>query len=73
MLIATSTMEVEFIVCYKASNYRIWLRNFITGLQILGGIVRPLKVYCDNKIVNFIPRTTIAHQSQTHRHKISGD
>ncbi|RVW63861.1 Retrovirus-related Pol polyprotein from transposon TNT 1-94 [Vitis vinifera] len=29
-LIASSTMEAEFIDCYKASNHGIWLRNFIT-------------------------------------------
>ncbi|KAL6335699.1 hypothetical protein AAG906_032893 [Vitis piasezkii] len=30
-LIASSTMEVEFIACYKASNHGIWLRNFVTA------------------------------------------
>ncbi|WKA10746.1 hypothetical protein VitviT2T_028303 [Vitis vinifera] len=29
-LITCSTMEVEFIACYEASNHGIWLRNFIT-------------------------------------------
>lgn len=46
---ASSTMEVEFVACYEASNYGIWLRNFITGMQIVNGIERPLKIYCDNK------------------------
>ncbi|RVX09496.1 Retrovirus-related Pol polyprotein from transposon TNT 1-94 [Vitis vinifera] len=31
-LIASSTMEVEFIACYEASNHGIWLWNFITQL-----------------------------------------
>ena len=34
---------------YKASNYGIWLMNFVTGLRIVKGIERPLKLYCDNK------------------------
>ena len=41
-------MEVEFIDCYEASNHRIWLRNFVTGLRVVKGIERPLKLYCDN-------------------------
>ena len=42
-------MVAEFVACYKASNHGIWLRNFVTGLRIFDGIVRPLKLFCDNK------------------------
>ncbi|XP_039117868.1 secreted RxLR effector protein 161-like [Dioscorea cayenensis subsp. rotundata] len=31
-LVASSTMEVEFIACYEASSNAIWLRNFVEGL-----------------------------------------
>ncbi|RVW88213.1 Retrovirus-related Pol polyprotein from transposon TNT 1-94 [Vitis vinifera] len=31
-LIASSTMEAEFIACYETSNHGIWLRNFVTQL-----------------------------------------
>ena len=48
-LVASSTMEAEFVACYEASNHGIWLRNFVTGLRILKGIERPLRLYCDNK------------------------
>lgn len=48
-LIATSTMEAEFIACFEASQHGVWLRNFIQGLQIVDSIERPLKLYCDNK------------------------
>ena len=48
-LIASSTMEAEFIACYKASNHGIWLRNFITQLRIVDGIEKPLRINCDNK------------------------
>ena len=50
-LIASSTMETEFIACYEASNHRIWLRNFITQLRIVDGIEKPLRINCDNKAV----------------------
>ena len=48
-LIASSTMAAEFIACFEASNHGIWLKNFVTGLRILEGIERPLKLFCDNK------------------------
>ncbi|KAL3613382.1 hypothetical protein CASFOL_042795 [Castilleja foliolosa] len=38
-----------FIACHLASNHALWLRNFVTGLRILGGIERPLMIYCDNQ------------------------
>ena len=45
----SSTMAVEFVACYEASNHGIWLKNFVTGLQIVEGIERPIKLYCDNE------------------------
>ena len=50
-IVASSTMAAEFVACYEASNHGIWLRNFFTGLHILDGIERPLKLFCDNKSV----------------------
>ncbi|RDX65007.1 Copia protein, partial [Mucuna pruriens] len=47
-LIAPSTMAAEFVACFEASNQGIWLRNFVTGLRVVDGIERPLKLYCDN-------------------------
>ena len=48
-IIASSTIETEFVACYEASTHGIWLRNFVTGLRILDGTKRPLKLFCDNK------------------------
>ncbi|XXG55025.1 hypothetical protein AAC387_Pa03g2762 [Persea americana] len=39
-LVTDSTMAVEFVACYEASNYGIWLRNFVTGLRILEVILK---------------------------------
>ena len=47
-LIAFSTMVAEFIACFEASNHGISLRNFVTGLRVVDGIERSLKIYCDN-------------------------
>ena len=48
-LVASSTMAAEYIAMYEASNQALWLKNFVTGLRIVDGIERPLKIYCDNK------------------------
>ena len=37
------------VACYVASILGIWLKNFVTGLRIMDGIERPLKLFCDNK------------------------
>ncbi|KAL1569025.1 secreted RxLR effector protein 161-like protein [Salvia divinorum] len=47
-LVAPSTMAAEFVACYEASCHGLWLRNFVTGLRIIQGVERPLKLYCDN-------------------------
>ena len=52
-IIASSTMEAEFIACFEATSQAIWLSNFITGFRIVDSISRPLKVYCDNSAAVF--------------------
>jgi hypothetical protein len=47
-MIASSTMTVEFITCFEASNHGIWLSNFVTGLRIADTIKLSFKLYCDN-------------------------
>ena len=44
---ATSTMEAEFVACFKATVHELWLRNFILGLGIVNSISKPLRIYCD--------------------------
>jgi len=50
-LVASSTMEAEFVACYQASNHGIRLRNFITGLFVVSNTDRPMWIHCDNKAV----------------------
>jgi hypothetical protein len=50
-MIASSTMATEFIACFEASNHKIWLRIFVTGLRIVDTLKLPLKLYYDNSSV----------------------
>ena len=47
-LTTSSTMEAEYIVCYEATCHAILLWNFISALEDVYSIYRPLKLFCDN-------------------------
>ena len=55
-LMATSTMEAEFVSCFKATLHGVWLKSFITGLRIVDSIQRPLRLYCDNSAIVFLAK-----------------
>ena len=46
-LIATSTMEVEFVSCFEATSHGVWLKSFISRL---------LKIYCYNSATIFMAK-----------------
>ena len=55
-VIATSTMEAEFVACFKATIQSLWLRNFISSLGIVDSIAKPLRIYCDNTAAVFFSK-----------------
>ena len=55
-IIATSTMEAEFVACFEATVHALWLQNFVLGLRIVDSIARPLRMYCDNSAVVFFSK-----------------
>ena len=46
----SSTMETEYVTRYEATCHAIWLRNFISTLEVVHSISRLLKLFCDNSI-----------------------
>ena len=55
-IIASSTMEAEFVACFEATVHGLWLRNFISGLGIVDTIAKPLRIYCDNSAAVFFSK-----------------
>ncbi|XP_057982225.1 secreted RxLR effector protein 161-like [Malania oleifera] len=55
-IIATSTMEAEFVACVEATVQANWLQNFISGLGIVDSIAKSLKIYCDNSATIFFSK-----------------
>ena len=41
-LIATSTMEAEFVSCFEATLHGVWLKSFISWLRIMDSISKLL-------------------------------
>ena len=52
----TSTVEAEFVACFKATVYGLWLQNFISGLRIVYSISKPLRIYYDNSATVFFSK-----------------
>lgn len=44
-LVATSTMEAEFVSCFEATSHGVWLKSFISGLRIMDFVSKPLKIF----------------------------
>nr|CAN69552.1 hypothetical protein VITISV_009016 [Vitis vinifera] len=65
-LIATSTMEAEFVSCFEATSHGVWLKSFIYGLRVVDSISRPLKIYCDNSTAVFMAKNNKSSSRNKH-------
>ena len=46
--IADSTMEAEYIAASEAAKEAVWLKNFLSDLEVVPGMDKPVTLYCDN-------------------------
>jgi len=69
-LTTTSTMQAEYVACYEATLHAIWLRNFISRLQIVDSISNPLTIYCDNSAVVGFSRNNMGSSRSKHIDKV---
>eukprot|EP00253_Pinus_taeda_P015417 PITA_15417 len=65
-LIATSTMEVEFVSCFEATLHGVWLKSFISGLRIMDSISKSLRIYCDNLAAVFMAKNNKSGSRNKH-------
>ena len=54
------TIETEYVACYEATCYAIWLRNFISALEVVHSVSRLLKLFCDNFAIISFSRNTMS-------------
>ncbi|KAL0399561.1 UNVERIFIED_CONTAM: Retrovirus-related Pol polyprotein from transposon TNT 1-94 [Sesamum radiatum] len=65
-LIATSTMEAEFVSCFEATSHGVWLKNFISGLRIMDSISRPLRIFSNNSAAVFMAKNNKSGSRSKH-------
>ena len=46
--VADSVTEVEYIATSEAAKKAIWMKKFITELDVVPKIEQPMPLYCDN-------------------------
>ncbi|KAM2924483.1 hypothetical protein COP2_040580 [Malus domestica] len=55
-IIATSTMEAEFVACFEGMKHAAWLKNFLTDLKIVNSVQKPVTMFCDNNSAVFFAK-----------------
>ena len=59
-------IEAEYVACYMATCHTIWLRNFISALEVVHFISRLLKLLCDNSTTLYFSRNTRSTSRSKH-------
>ena len=54
------------MACYEATYQAIWLQFFISVLEVVHSISRPLKLFCDNSVVVPFSRNTMSTYCSKH-------
>ena len=65
-LVATSTIEAKFVSCFEATSQAIWLRSFISGLQVIDSISKLLRIYYDNSTIVFLAKNNKSGSRNKH-------
>ncbi|KAA3477952.1 gag/pol protein [Gossypium australe] len=60
--IADSTMEVEYVAASEATKEAIWIRKFLTELEVIPSMEKAITLYCDNNVA-------IANTEEMRSHK----
>nr|GEU68789.1 hypothetical protein [Tanacetum cinerariifolium] len=48
IIFTTSSVEAKYIAAFDASKEAVWVRKFISGLDVVLTIEEPISMYCDN-------------------------
>lgn len=64
--IADSTIEAEYIAASEASKEAVWIRKFITELEVVPSILSPICLYCDNNGAIAQAKEPRSHQKTKH-------
>ena len=64
--VADSTTEAEYIAASDAAKETVWIKKFITDLEVVPSITNPVDVYCDNNGAIAQAKEPRSHQRSKH-------
>ena len=64
--IALSTMEVEYVACYLATQDAVCLRSFLQDLVLTPAVNYPIELLCDNTVAIQFVRDPKFHRKTKH-------
>nr|GFA66591.1 hypothetical protein [Tanacetum cinerariifolium] len=65
-IFATSSTEAEYIVAFDASKEAVWVRKFISRLDVVPTIEETISMYCDNTGATAIANVSGITKGATH-------
>ena len=64
--VTNSTTEAEYIAASDAAKEAVWIKKFITDLEVVPSITNPVDVYCDNNGAIAQAKEPRSHQRSKH-------
>ena len=64
--VVDSTTEAEYIAASDAAKEAVWIKKFITDLEVVPSITNPVDVYCDNNGAIAQAKEPRSHQRSKH-------
>ncbi|KAK1424219.1 hypothetical protein QVD17_19540 [Tagetes erecta] len=68
-VVADSTTESEYIAASDAAKEAVWMKKFITDLDVVPSIRKPIEIFCDNTGAIAQAKEPRSHQKARHIHR----
>jgi len=65
-VIASSTLEAEYMAASEAAREGIWLKEFVTELGVVPNALDPMEIYCDNSGAIALAKEPRCHKTSKH-------
>nr|GEZ39685.1 retrovirus-related Pol polyprotein from transposon TNT 1-94 [Tanacetum cinerariifolium] len=66
---AMSATEAKYIAALKATMETVWIRKFISGLDIVPTINEPIRMFCDNSATLYFANEPRVQRGARHYHR----
>ena len=63
---AGSTCEAEYIAASEAANEGVWIKEFISDLDVIPCASGPMKIFCENTGAIALAKESIFHKRTKH-------